>query len=224
MNAADTLVVDVGGHSIKLALGGDSWRAKLPSGPDLTPAMLGERVRAAAAGWSYRQVSIGVPGPVHERHLTLEPHNLGAGWLGADLGGLFTVPTRVVNDAAMQALGAYEGGKMLFLGLGTGLGSALVVEGVVISLELPHMPYRDGGTFEDFAGQRGLDRLGRAAWLESLTDIVARLRAGMVADYVSLGGGNAALVDPLPPLTRRGRNENAILGGQRLWEGPVRIY
>ena len=218
-----TLVVDLGGKTIKLALGATRWRLKLPSGRDLTPTLFVERVQAATASWDYDQLSVGCPGPVKDHRFMLEPVNLGPGWLGFDLVGAFHKPTKVINDAAMQALGSYEGGKMLFLGLGTGLGAALVADGLVLSLELAHLPYRDGLTFEDFTGLRGLERLGRAAWLEAVHDTTARLRAAMVADYVVLGGGNALLIEQMPEATRPGRNENAIIGGQRLWGGPVRI-
>jgi polyphosphate glucokinase len=218
-----TLVVDLGGKAIKLALGAPVWRQKLPSGRELTPARFVQEVQAATVGWDYDQLSVGCPGPVKDGRLTLEPVNLGPGWRGLDLAAAFHKPAKIINDAAMQALGSYEGGKMLFLGLGTGLGAALVADGLVLSLELAHLPYRDGLTFEDFTGLRGLERLGRAAWLEAVHDTVARLRAAMVADYVVLGGGNALLIERMPEATRPGRNENAIIGGQRLWQAPVRI-
>jgi predicted NBD/HSP70 family sugar kinase len=219
----ETLVVDLGGHSIKVSLGSDDQSTRMPSGRKLVPETFIEEVRAATSGWHFDRISIGCPGPVRDNQLVLDPFNLGPGWVGRDLSHAFAVPTRVVNDAAMQALGSYEGGKMLFLGLGTGLGAALVVEKLVLSLELAHLPYRDGLTFEDFVGQRGLDRLGLEAWRAAVKDVIDRLRAAMVADNVVLGGGNARRMDPLPEACRRGSNANAIRGGLRLWEPDIRV-
>jgi polyphosphate glucokinase len=177
----------------------------------------------AARDWDFELVSVGYPGPVRLGRIIQDPHNLGAGWVGFDFAAAFGKHVRVINDAAMQALGGYEGGRMLFLGLGTGLGSALIVERVVVSLELAHMPYKDGGTFEDFVGIRGLTRLGRDEWQKAVFDVIARIKAGLVADYVVLGGGNVNNLDQLPPDCRRGSNDNAFLGGFRLWEGDYRV-
>ncbi|HEX8374841.1 MAG TPA: hypothetical protein VF606_06650, partial [Geminicoccaceae bacterium] len=169
--------------------------------------------------WDYDAVSLGLPGPVRDHRVTLEPVNLGRGWVGFDLAGAFGVPTRVVNDAAMQALGSYAGGRMLFLGLGTGLGTTLVADGLVIAMELGHLPYGDKHTFEDCVGQRGLDRLGKKRWLRAVRDVTLRLKAALVADYVVLGGGNAKLLDEqLPEGCRLGDNNLAYEGGLRLWD------
>jgi polyphosphate glucokinase len=217
------LIVDVGGNTIKLRLSDGEEVRKIPSGPDLRPGTMVERVRAATADWTFDRVSIGVPGPVRDGRLVGEPVNLGGGWLTFDLTRAFGVPTRVVNDAAMQALGSWEGGKMLFLGLGTGLGSALVVEGLVLGLELAHLPYRRKRTFEDWVGTRGLERLGKKRWRAAVAEVVARLKAAMVADEVVLGGGNVHKLDTLPPGCRRGDNDRAFFGGARLWEPGWRV-
>ncbi|MCS6878719.1 MAG: ROK family protein [Geminicoccaceae bacterium] len=217
------LVVDIGGRSVKLGLSGSPEIRAVPSGPDLRPRAMVERVRAVTTDWVFDRVSIGVPGPVRDGHLIAEPVNLGGGWLGFDLEHAFGLPTRVVNDAALQALGSWERGKMLFLGLGTGLGSALVVEGVVLSLELAHLPYRCGRTYEDYLGARGLERLGEERWREAVGDVVARLKAAMVADEVVLGGGNAQRLTELPPHCRRGDNARSIVGGERLWQPGWRV-
>jgi polyphosphate glucokinase len=220
--APRTLVIDLGGQTIKLAVG-DEPAIRIPSGPTLGPSQFVQLVREAAAGLRFDRVSIGVPGPVRDGALALEPHNLATGWIGFDLTTTLEAPTRVVNDAALQAIGGYAGDKMLFLGLGTGLGSALVVPGYVLALEFAHLPYHDGLTFEDEIGARGLDRLGEAAWRRAVDDVVARLRAATVADYVLLGGGNAPRLQPLPPSSRLGTNEHAIIGGERLWEERFQV-
>lgn len=217
------LVVDVGGNNVKLRLSDGEEIRRVPSGPHLRPGTMVERVRAATADWAFERVSVGVPGPVKNGRLVDEPANLGGGWLGFDLEHAFGVPTRVVNDAAMQALGSWEGGKMLFLGLGTGLGSALVVEGLVLSLELAHLPYRRKRTYEDWLGTRGLERLGKKRWRAAVVDVVAKLAAAMVADEVVLGGGNVRKLDTLPAGCRRGDNERAFLGGARLWDSGWRV-
>lgn len=218
------LVVDIGGTTIKLKCSSGDEERRLPSGPELTPDVFVQRVRAATADWSFARVSLGVPGPVRNGRLVREPVNLGRGWVEFALEHAFGVPTRVINDAAMQALGSWEGGKMLFLGLGTGLGSALVVEGVVISLELGHLPYRDGETYEDWLGARGLARLGEERWCAAVFDVVARLKAAMVADEVVLGGGNVHRLAHLPSGCRRGENARAFLGGERLWDPAWRVF
>lgn len=224
-DAADaTLVIDVGGQTIKLALGAAGPRVVLPSGADLTPELLLQRVQLATQGWPFARASIGCPGPVRDNRLLGPPVNLGPGWVGEDLVGRFPVPARLVNDAVMQALGSFAGGKMLFLGFGTGLGAALVTEAAVLALELAHLPYRDGLTFEDWVGVAGRARLGHAAWQDAARDVIQRLQAAMVADETVIGGGNAVLLDALPPTVRRGHNERAVLGGLRLWQRPVTIY
>jgi polyphosphate glucokinase len=218
------LVVDVGGNNVKCWLSSTDERRKTPSGRQLTGTGMVDAVLALTRDWAYDVVSLGVPGPVADNRLLMDPVNLGPGWAGLDFAELFGRPTRVVNDAVMQALGSYEGGRMLFLGLGTGLGNTLVVEGIPIGMELGHLPYRRKRTFEDHVGQRGLDRFGKKAWRKFVADVVRRLKAATVADYVVIGGGNAKLLDSLPEGCRRGDNKNAFRGGLRLWEGtgPVR--
>jgi polyphosphate glucokinase len=218
------LVLDVGGRNVKLRLMPDGPpRRKIPSGRTLSPTVMVEAVIAASGDLDYPRITIGFPGPVRDGRLLLEPKNLGSGWIDFDFAAAFGRPTRLVNDAAMQALGSYEGGKMLFLGLGTGLGAALVVDGVVLGLEVAHLPYRDGGTFEDLVGQRGLDALGLRKWRRRVLDAIGRLRAAVVADTVVLGGGNATLVGPLPDGVTLGANAKAFEGGYRLWAEDVRL-
>ena len=211
------LVVDVGGTHVKLLATGQAERVKLDSGRDLTPERMVTAVRHATSDWAYDVVSIGYPGPVHNDGPAAEPHNLGPGWVGFDFGAAFGRPVRVINDAAMQALGSYEGGRMLFLGLGTGLGSALVIEGIVQPLELAHLPYRRGHTFEDYVGVAGLERLGRRRWRHYVADVTERLMVATQTDYVVLGGGNSKKLDDLPRGARLGANANAFEGGFRLW-------
>ncbi len=175
-------------------------------------------VLKAAKGWTYDAISIGYPGPVSGGTLLEEPKNLGAGWVGFDFEKAFKCPVKVINDAAMQALGSYEGGRMLFLGLGTGLGSALIADWILMPMELAHLPYKKGETFEDYVGRRRLDRLGKQKWRRSVDDVVRRLKAALVADYVVLGGGNAKKLQHLPDGARLGDNAHAFIGGRRLWE------
>lgn len=212
------LVIDVGGTNVKLLATGRTDRLKIPSGPDLTPERMVSVVQAATHDWRYDVISIGYPGPVRDGRPAREPRNLGPGWVGFDFQAAFARPVRVINDAAMQALGSYEGGRMLFLGLGTGLGTALVVEGIVQPLELAHLPYQPDRTFEDCVGAAGFARLGRRRWEAAVADVVARLLEAMQADYVVLGGGNVKKLGALPPGARRGTNVNAFTGGYRLWE------
>ncbi|SNB61743.1 polyphosphate glucokinase [Arboricoccus pini] len=217
MAGKSVLVVDVGGTTIKLALPASGKAARFKSGHGFTPKDLIEGIRQATDGWSYDCLSIGMPGPIRDNRLQLEPFNLGRGWLGFDFDAHFQQPVKLINDAAMQALGSYEGSKMLFLGLGTGLGAALVVSPVVLSLEFAHLPYQDGLSFEDCVAIRGRDRFGIERWTELVWDVVARLKAAAVADYVVLGGGLSATLTELAPGVRRGGNEHAIEGGVRLW-------
>jgi polyphosphate glucokinase len=212
------LVIDVGGTNVKVLATGREEVVKIPSGPEMTAQQMVDAVLQEATGWDYDAVSIGFPGPVVAATPAFEPKNLGPGWVGFDFAGKFGKPVKVVNDAAMQALGSYEGGRMLFLGLGTGLGSAMVVDKVVVPLELAHLPYRKGRTFEDYVGLRGLERRGKKKWMKSVEDVVARLKAAMVADYIVLGGGNSKNLNRLPTGCRMGDNKNAFLGGYRLWE------
>jgi predicted NBD/HSP70 family sugar kinase len=176
-------------------------------------------VKKAVAGWKYDVVSIGYPGAVKNGRPARDPHNLAKGWMRFDYRKAFGKPVKLVNDAAMQALGAYEGGRMLFLGLGTGLGSALIAEGVVMPMELAHLPYRGGQTYEDFLGERGLIRLGRKKWTRQVHKVVALLRFGLQADHVVLGGGQTKKLKELPPNVRVGTNQHAVIGGLRMWEG-----
>jgi polyphosphate glucokinase len=211
------LVIDVGGTNLKVSLGGPEPPLKIPSGPTLDAPRMARDVLAATTGWDYEVVSIGYPGPVAQGRPAEEPKNLAPGWVAFDYEAAFGRPVRVINDAAMQALGSYEGGHMLFLGLGTGLGSALVYDGVLAPLELAHMPYRKGRTYEDYLGLRGYKRLGRKKWQEHVEDVVAILKHGLQVEYVVLGGGQTKNLKGLPPDTRLGSNANAIKGGLRLW-------
>jgi polyphosphate glucokinase len=212
------LVIDVGGTNVKVFANGEAGVRKFPSGPALTAKQMVDGVLGLVADWSYEAITIGYPGPVIHGRLALEPVNLGPGWVDYDFAAHFGKPVKLINDAAMQALGSYEGGRMLFLGLGTGLGSALIIDQVVAPLELAHLPYRKGRTFEDYVGLRGLKRLGKKKWQKAVEDVVARLQAALVADSVVLGGGNAKHLKRLPPGTRMGDNRNAFQGGVRLWE------
>jgi polyphosphate glucokinase len=217
------LVIDVGGTNVKISTAGRRDALKIPSGPAMTPARMAAEVRKAVAGWKYDGVSIGYPGPVKRGRPAREPHNLGRGWMRFDYEKAFGVPVKIVNDAAMQALGAYTGGRMLFLGLGTGLGSALVAEGVLMPLELAHLPYRRGGTYEDYVGLRGMVRLGRKKWTRHVHLVVEVLKAGLQADEVVLGGGQTKKLKALPPGVRVSDNQSAILGGRRLWDAAARV-
>jgi polyphosphate glucokinase len=211
------LVVDIGGTHVKLLASGRRVPVKLDSGPDLTPRLMVRRVLEATAGWRYEAVTLGYPGPVVRGRPIADPHNLAPGWKRFDFARAFGCPVRIVNDAAMQALGSYDGGRMLFLGLGTGLGSALVEDGVLLPLELAHLPYKSGGTFEDYLGLRGLEQHGSAKWEKHVHIVSEMLRAAMVADHVVLGGGNVKKLKRLPPHARRGDNANAFRGGFRIW-------
>ena len=211
------LVIDVGGTNLKVSLGGGKPPLKIPSGKGLSAEAMAQKVREATKGWDYDAVSIGFPGPVDDGHPVDEPRNLGTGWVDFDYQKAFGKPLRVINDAAMQALGSYEGGRMLFLGLGTGLGSALVFEGVLAPLELAHLPYRKGHTYEDYIGLRGFKRMGRKKWEQHVEDVVALLRHGLQADYVVVGGGNAKKVRRALTGIRLGHNQTAFRGGFRLW-------
>jgi polyphosphate glucokinase len=214
------LVIDVGGTNVKVSLGATKEPLKIPSGAEMTAARMAAAVKKAIGGSKYAAVSIGYPGPVVNGKPAQEPANLGAGWVRFDYKRAFGKPARVVNDAAMQALGSYQGGRMLFLGLGTGLGSALVADGVLEPLELAHLPYRDNKTYEDFVGLRGMKRLGKKRWRKHVDKVVALLKHGLQVDYVMLGGGQTKYLKRLPPGARLGTNAHAILGGVRLWNEP----
>lgn len=220
--ALRVLVVDVGGTNIKIAIAGERHVIKLPSGPDLTPSRMVHRVHEATPGWQYDVITIGYPGPVKGGRPQQEPHNLARGWVRFRYARAFGCPVRIVNDAAMQALGSYRGRRMLFLGLGTGLGSAIVDEGKVQPLELAHLPYREGKSYEDYLGVRGLKRLGRPKWERHVHLVTELLRHGLLCDYVVLGGGNVKKLVKLPPLAARGNNLWAFRGGGRVWtEGAL---
>jgi polyphosphate glucokinase len=210
------LVVDIGGSHVKLRATSQGTARKFDSGPTLTPKMMVAGVHRLTRGWQYDVVSIGYPGPVLHGRPVQEPHNLARGWVGFDYEAAFGRPVKIVNDAAMQALGSYESGRMLFLGLGTGLGSTLIVEGIVHPLELGHLPYRKG-TFEDYVGLRGLQKRGKKKWRRTVDDVVTRLAAAMQPDTVVIGGGNVKKLKTLPPGCRTGLNANAFRGGFRLW-------
>jgi polyphosphate glucokinase len=213
----NVLVVDVGGSNVKLLASGQKDSRKFVSGPTLTPVRMAAQVKELCRDWSYDVVTIGYPGPVLHGAPVAEPHNLTPGWVGFDYQAAFGCPVKLINDAAMQALGSYRGGKMLFLGLGTGLGSTMVVEGIIEPMELGHLPYRKG-TYEDYVGVRGLERVGKKKWRRYVADVVARLIAALQPDDVVLGGGNVTKLKELPPGCRAGDNANAFLGGFRLWE------
>jgi predicted NBD/HSP70 family sugar kinase len=220
MPAQNVLVLDVGGTHVKAGATGQKEIVKIESGPTMTPTIMVAAVKKATAGWKYDAVAIGYPGPVLHGRPVAEPHNLGVGWVGFDFRKAFGKPVKLVNDAAMQALGSYQGGRMLFLGLGTGLGTALIVDGELEPMELAHLPYKKGRTYEDYVGLRGLERLGKKRWSRHVFDVVEKLKAALGADYVVLGGGNAKLLKELPPGARLGENTNAQKGGLRLFQGP----
>ena len=217
IRSSKILVVDIGGTHIKVWRPGGRRVIEIDSGRKMTAKKMVSRVMNAVQPSGYNAVSIGYPGPVLHGCPVVEPTNLGGGWVAFDYQKAFGKPTQIVNDAAMQALGSYRGGRMLFLGLGTGLGSALIVDGVLEPLELAHLPYRKGRTFEDYVGQRGLDRLGKKKWRRAVTDVVQRLRQAVQADYVVLGGGNVKHLNQLPDDVRRGTNAHARRGGIMLW-------
>ena len=214
------LVVDVGGSHVKVLVSGETESRRTASGPTLTPSEMVAAVVGAAGGWKWDVVAVGVPAPVHGGKVVSEPFNLGKGWVGFDFAKAFGVPTKVMNDAAMQALGSYEGKTMLFLGLGTGLGSTLIVDGIVEPMEIGHLPFKKR-TYEDYVGERGRERLGKKRWQKAVTDAVESLTAALEPDYVVLGGGNAARLDVLPPNARLGSNTNAFTGGFRSWDAAA---
>ncbi len=216
------LVVDIGGTHVKLLASGQDAMRRFGSSPKLTPKQMVSNVLALADGWAFDAVSIGYPGPVLGGKPVSEPHNLAPGWVGFDFAAAFGKPVKLINDAAMQALGGYTGGKLLFLGLGTGLGTAMIVDGTVEPMELAHLPYKKA-TFEDYVGQRGLDRHGKKKWAGYVFDTVERLSAALEPDEVILGGGNALKLPKLPKGVRLGENTNAFKGGFKLWAGPASL-
>ena len=217
----DVLVIDVGGTHVKLLATGAAEPRRFKSGRSLTPETLVQRVHEETRDWHFDVISLGIPGVVGPKGPFSEPGNLGCGWVGFDYEAAYGKPVRLVNDAVMQALGAYDGGRMLFLGLGTGLGSALVTEHVIVPLELGNLPARAGGTLAARVGRRALRENGKDRWMRDVHEMTATLRDAFAAEYVVLGGGNAKVVSPLPPATRRGGNRDAFTGGFRLWEELV---
>jgi polyphosphate glucokinase len=211
------LVVDVGGTSVKILATGQTEHRSFPSGPTMTPRQMVSGVKKLARDWSYDVMSIGYPGPILRGRPIAEPHNLGPGWVGFDFAGACGCPVKMINDAAMQALGSYKGGKMLFLGLGTGLGSAMVVNDMVEPMELGHLPYKKS-IYEDYVGEAALKRHGKKKWRHHVFDVVARFIAALEPDETVIGGGNVKKLDVLPPHTREGDNANAFAGGFRLWD------
>lgn len=218
--APSVLAVDVGGSHVKMVLNGVQERRRFVSGRRLTPEDMVAGVLELMEDWTPVGVSVGVPAIVSGGRVVHEPANLGSGWVGFDLAAAFGKPTKVINDAAMQALGSYEGGRMLFLGLGTGLGSTMIVDGILEPMELGHLPFRKA-TFEDYVGERGLERLGKKKWRKAVDETIASLVAALEPEYVVLGGGNVRLLHELPENVRLGHNEAAFLGGFRLWCEPV---
>lgn len=225
--AADTgkivLSIDIGGSHVKILTSAGGAERLADSGPDLTPRQMIDVVKKLAEGLSYDVISMGYPGPVRHNKPVLDPMNLGKGWAGLDFAAQFGKPVKVVNDALMQAIGSYEGGRMLFLGLGTGLGAAMVLDNVGQPMELAHLPYRKGGSFEDYVGERGLEKRGKKKWRKYVFDVVGRLRAALQPDYIVIGGGNVDKLDELPTDSRRGDNTRAFEGGFRLWRDEALI-
>lgn len=217
--AQKVLVVDVGGTHVKILASGKKVPRRAVSGPKMTALAMCNWVKKAAQGWPFDVATIGYPGPVVHGKPVREPYNLGKGWVAFDYSEALGCPVKVINDAAMQALGSYRGGRMLFLGLGTGLGSAMIVEGLVEPMELAHLPYRHGRTYEDYLGLKGLEDMGKKKWRGYVSRVVEELRTALSADYVVLGGGNAKKIKILPPNTCLGENNNAFVGGFRLWSG-----
>jgi hypothetical protein len=211
------LVIDVGGTHVKLMIS-HARKRKFKSGRKMTPRQMIADVKKLLEGWKFDQISIGFPAPVRNGRIADEPKNLGKGWVGFNFEKAFGKPVRVVNDAAMQALGSYRGARMLFLGLGTGLGSTLVWEKNILPLELGDLPYRDHRIIEDFLGRAGMNKLGEKQWRREVTRAVLQLKKSVIADYVVLGGGNVKKLDRLPEGAERGYNRNAFLGGTRLWQ------
>jgi len=213
----NVLAVDIGGTNVKILVSGEKEPRKFPSGPHLTPREMVAGVKKLAEGWKYEVVSIGYPGMVIHNHPVADPRNLGRGWVGFDYREAFGKPVKIVNDAAMQALGSYKGGRMLFLGLGTGLGSTVIADGIVEPMELAHLPYRKG-TYEDYVGLRGLKKRGKKKWRQHVAKVVAQLTGALEPDDIVLGGGNVKKLKELPSGCRKGSNANAFIGGFRLWK------
>jgi predicted NBD/HSP70 family sugar kinase len=218
------LVIDVGGSHVKCHLGRRSKPTRFRSGPTLRPEQMVKKVLKITKGWRYEVVSMGYPGVVRRGAIAAEPHNLGPGWVGFDFRAAFGRPVRIINDAAMQALGAYTGGSMLFLGLGTGLGTTMIIDHVIAAMELGHLPYRSGRNYEDHVGEPARKRLGNKHWRLEVERVLEDLRQALLPEYVVLGGGNVSHLRSLPAQTRRGGNADAFAGGLRLWERKRSTY
>jgi polyphosphate glucokinase len=216
------LVLDVGGTHVKIHLGSQRAACEFESGPKLTPRKMVAKVRALTVNWRYDALSMGYPGVVLHGKPVVEPHNLGRGWVGFAFDKAFRKPVRIINDAALQAIGSYKGGRMLFLGLGTGLGCALIIDGVVEPTELAHLPYKRGRSYEEYVGERGRKRLGNKKWRKVVADVVTRLGTALEVDEIVIGGGNARRLARLPKKSRRVTNSKAFVGGVRLWQAPPR--
>ena len=215
------LSIDIGGSHVKARILEDPDKRRFESGPELTPSQMVEGVKKIVHGWSFNRISIGMPAPIANNTAVIDPVNLGEGWKGFDFAGAFDLPTRVVNDAAMQAIGSYEGGSMLFMGLGTGLGTCLIDRYVVHPTEIAHMPYKDGRSYEEVVGEAGLEESGKKEWKKNVLEVADILYNGLLPDYIILGGGNSKKFkddDKLPTYCRRGDNANAFLGGFRMWD------
>jgi polyphosphate glucokinase len=220
-DAKTVLAIDLGGSHVKVHLSTGGEKKAMVSGPDMTPDAMVKAVREMADGWDYHVIGMGYPGPVSNNMPSLDPHNLGTGWKDYDFAAAFGKPVRLVNDALMQAIGSYQGGRMLFIGLGTGLGSALVADHICMPLELAHLPYKKKQTFEDVVGLRGLNARGKSRWRKSVDDVSQRLKAALQPDYIVIGGGNVDKLKDMPDGCRRGDNENAFAGGFRIWLDPA---
>ena len=216
--ARRVLVIDIGGTNVKVLATGQEERRRSPSGPTMTPRKMVRVVKKLIGDWKFDCVSIGIPSPIINECPLREPHNLGRGWMGFDFRRAFGCPVKIINDAAMQALGSYKGGRMLFLGLGTGLGAAMIVDGVLQPMELAHLIYKDGKTYEDYLGLRGLERYGKKSWRKHVATVAKKLKVALKADYVVLGGGNNKKLKKLPRGSILGSNASAFVGGFRMWE------
>lgn len=217
----NVLAIDIGGSHVKVRIPADPDRRRFVSGPELTPEQMVAGVKEAVAGWKFDRVSIGIPAPIAKNTAMMNPKNLGSGWKGFDFADAFGLPTKIVNDAAMQAIGSYDGGSMLFLGLGTGLGTCMIDKYIVHPTEIAHMPYRHGKTYEEVVGEAALEEDGKKEWRKNVLDVAEVLKNGLLPDYIILGGGNVKKFkddDPLPSYCRRGDNANAFMGGFRMWD------
>ncbi|NLR98200.1 ROK family protein [Rhizobium sp. P38BS-XIX] len=212
------MAIDLGGSHVKARLSSGSERRAVVSGPSMSAKKMVEAVKEMTADWQYDVIGMGYPGPVKDNKPAIEPHNLGPGWKDFDFSAAFGKPVRLVNDAVMQAIGGYKGGNMLFIGLGTGLGSAMIVHNVCLPMELAHLPYKKKETFEDFVGERGLEKRGKKKWRKSVEDVIGRLQAALLPHEIVIGGGNVDKLETLPEGCRAGDNENAFLGGFRIWK------